>query len=856
MVISDYNAIAELINHGVAADLAEAAALALKAGVDMDMMANAYRAGLPAALNRGLVTMADIDAAVARVLTLKEQLGLFDDPYGRGGPESATSLAGRRQLAREIASGSVVLLKNDKNALPLAEGRLALIGPLADAPGEMRGCWSAAGTAADCVSVLAGLRFALPHQSIRYAEGVDIESEDESRIAAALALCDDADTIVLCLGEAANMSGEACSRAHPGLPGKQAALVEAVMARANGKKVIAILFSGRPLVVPDLAARVDALLAAWAPGSEAGNALADILTGRAAPSGRTPVSWPRAVGQIPVYFGERPTGRPANPGDHYTSKYLDEDNAPLFPFGHGLGYGDIGYSGLSVAPAVARESESFAITVTLTNRGARAATETVFLFVRDKVASVTRPLLELKGFQRKPLQPGESGAVNFILPASALKFFDASMRPVFEPGEIEILAGPSADRARLLVQTVDAGLKRSRQARRHQGQHQKQSRHRIGIFAAIKQRHGGKEDHKARQNHAPDPGDRIGQEQRGQSLQDPDDAMGIAGEAPAAIGRPHKTRTGEMDKTTDSEDSGENQCVECRHGKHEPLLFLLNGRWGTRPSFARAAYRMAALCGVHELPDRIRQDQPGSAQRAECQLGKFFAKRAGTGPGLHSQARALQALDRTRHGDGVAVLKTVRVEQAYLSPHTLQGPANAVRHGVFIVQNRNVDQENPARFQPHPYQAEESGLEEMAGNFFLVEGIQDYGVIACRVPAQKSRTIADLAIHFGRHVEIEPRDVEGHGIDVNQCDANATARQHGGQRAPGAADHQHMAGPFLHQKAEQGVNIFRKADAVAVGDALMVARLPIGDAARPVVFDQDDFRRGLRNQAWLASAAT
>ena len=217
VVISDYNAIAELIHHGVAADLAEAAALALKAGVDMDMMSNAYRAGLPVALNRDLVTMADIDAAVARVLTLKEQLGLFDDPYGRGGPESATSLAGRRQLAREIASGSVVLLKNDKNALPLAEGRLALIGPLADAPGEMRGCWSAAGTAADCVSVLAGLRFALPHQSIRYAEGVDIESEDESRIAAALALCDDADTIVLCLGEAANMSGEACSRAHPGI---------------------------------------------------------------------------------------------------------------------------------------------------------------------------------------------------------------------------------------------------------------------------------------------------------------------------------------------------------------------------------------------------------------------------------------------------------------------------------------------------------------------------------------------------------------------------------------------------------------------------------------------------------------
>ncbi|HEY2836437.1 MAG TPA: glycoside hydrolase family 3 C-terminal domain-containing protein, partial [Rhizomicrobium sp.] len=364
------------------------------------------------------------------------------------------TLAGRRQLAREIASGSIVLLKNDREALPLSGGRLALIGPLADAAGEMRGCWSAAGIAADCVSVLAGLRFALPHQSIRYADGVDIESGDESRIAAAAALCDDADTIVLCLGEAANMNGEACSRAHPGLPGKQAALVDTVLARAAGKKVIAILFSGRPLVVPELATRVDALVAAWAPGSEAGNALADILTGHAAPSGRTPVSWPRAVGQIPLYFGERPSGRPANLADHYTSKYLDEDNVPLFPFGHGLSYGEIVYSNLAITPAVAHVDDSFSIAVTLTNRGARAATETVFLFVRDKVASVTRPLLELKDFQRKPLQPGESTTVRFTLPANALKFLDAKMRSIFEPGEIEILAGPSSDRSRLLAQTV------------------------------------------------------------------------------------------------------------------------------------------------------------------------------------------------------------------------------------------------------------------------------------------------------------------------------------------------------------------------------------------------------------------
>ncbi len=326
VLVSDYNAIAELIHHGVAADMVEAAALALKAGIDIDMMANAYHDGLPGALARGLVTMEEIDTAVRRILVLKEQLGLFDEPYRRGITESATVLAARRQLAREAATRSIVLLKNDNAALPLADGRLAVIGPLADAPAEMRGCWPAAGVAGDCISLLAGLRFALPHRSIRYAPGVDIESADESRIAEAAALCDDADAILLCLGESTGMSGEACSRAHPGLPGRQNALAEAVLARAQSKRVIVVLFSGRPLIATDLIARADAVLAAWAPGCEAGNALADLLTGRASPSGRTSMSWPRGLGQIPIFFGERPTGRPANPADHYTSKYLDEKN--------------------------------------------------------------------------------------------------------------------------------------------------------------------------------------------------------------------------------------------------------------------------------------------------------------------------------------------------------------------------------------------------------------------------------------------------------------------------------------------------------------------------------------------------
>ena len=227
-----------------------------------------------------------------------------------------------------------------------------------------------------------------------------------------------------------------------------------MLARAKGKKVIVILFSGRPLVVPDLIARTDAVLAAWSPGSEAGNALADLLTGRASPSGRTPMSWPRATGQIPVFFGQRPTGRPANPADHYTSKYLDEENEPLFPFGHGLTYGDFVYTDLAVSPEAAEESGSFAITLTLTNRGPRAASETVFLFTRDKLASVSRPVLELKGFDRIALRPGESGVVTFALAARDLRFAGPDLEPLFERGEIEILVGPSADRARLLSATA------------------------------------------------------------------------------------------------------------------------------------------------------------------------------------------------------------------------------------------------------------------------------------------------------------------------------------------------------------------------------------------------------------------
>ena len=465
VIISDYNAVAELMRHGIAADLAEAAALALKAGVDIDMMADAYRRGLPVALERGLVTVMDIEESVRRVLQLKEQLGLFDDPYRRGArPEAAAAVTHRRKLARNVGARAIVMLKNDGGTLPLAGSlrRLAVLGPLADAPGEMRGPWWGAADTDGHVTVAAGLRAALPECRLLQAAGVAIDGHDDSGIAAALEACTAADAIVLCLGEAATMSGEAASRAHLGLPGRQRQFAEAVFERARAAQtpVIVVLFSGRPLVVPWLVEKADAVLAAWFLGSEAGNAVGDVLTGRVSPSGRTPVTWPRAAGQVPIFFGERPSGRPANPQDHYTSKYLDVPNDPLFAFGHGLTYGRFTLSNLRVTPSGVEDIDTMKISVDVRNEGTRAAQETIFLFTHDKVASVARPLLELRGFSKIDLRPGEAGTVTLSLRAAELRFLGLDLAPVFEPGEVEILVGPCADRAQLLAATVDLSWSR------------------------------------------------------------------------------------------------------------------------------------------------------------------------------------------------------------------------------------------------------------------------------------------------------------------------------------------------------------------------------------------------------------
>ncbi|HEX4150818.1 MAG TPA: glycoside hydrolase family 3 N-terminal domain-containing protein [Steroidobacteraceae bacterium] len=459
VIVSDYNAVAELINHGIAADLAQAAALALQAGVDIDMMAGAYRHGLPIALDRGWVGSADIDESVRRVLTLKWKLGLFDDPYRRGSvAESAEAVETRRRFARGVAVRSLVMLKNDRDALPIPPGiRVAVIGPLADAAADMRGPWWGAAEPEGQVTVVAGLRGALSEPLVAFERGIDIEGVDaQGGTARALDLCAQVDAVVLCLGEAATMSGEAASRAHPHLPGRQRQFAEAIFDRARvlRRPVIVILFCGRPLIVPWLVERADAVLAAWFLGSEAGNALADVITGRTSPGGRTPVSWARSVGQVPLFFGARPSGRPANPNDPYTTKYLDAPNDPLFAFGHGLTYGRFRLSNLRVSRDNITENDTLSVGVDVTNEGGRAAEETVFLFTHDKLASVARPLLELKGFAKIRLEPGQSGAVTLPLAARDLRFLGLNLEPVFEPGEVEILVGPCADRSKLLTATI------------------------------------------------------------------------------------------------------------------------------------------------------------------------------------------------------------------------------------------------------------------------------------------------------------------------------------------------------------------------------------------------------------------
>jgi beta-glucosidase len=460
VMISDFSAVAELIAHGVAADLVDAAALALKAGIDIDMVSDVYPKGLAVALERGLVEMRLVDEAVRRVLALKLRLGLFDDPLRRHGGSSASAVANRpdtsRELARNAARRSIVLLQNRNDVLPLrGEAKhLAVIGPFADNPSEMLGPWYAQGKAEEMTTFLHGIREALPGWTISFAAGGGIVEKDPAAFALSLEAARDADMVLMCLGEELLMSGEAASRASPNLPIVQRQLAEAVFAWR--KPTIVTLTSGRPMTgLGWLLEGADAVLATWFLGSEAGHGLADVLTGRFNPSAKLPVCWPVDVGQVPIFYAQRPTGRPRDPNNHMTSRYIDMPNEPLFCFGHGLSYTRFAYKAVRTSAPVLAKGGSLRVEVDITNEGTMAGEETALLFIRDPVASVTRPVLELKGMAKISLAPGASGTVGFTIGCPDVCFPDDAGHPVFEAGVIELLVGPKADHATLLKATIE-----------------------------------------------------------------------------------------------------------------------------------------------------------------------------------------------------------------------------------------------------------------------------------------------------------------------------------------------------------------------------------------------------------------
>ena len=456
VVITDYTAIPELLNHGVGADIADVAALALKAGVDVDMVAQAFIQGLPTALERGAVTMADIDAAVARVLAFKVRLGLFDDPYRRGavGGIAATQRAEHRALAREAARRCAVLLQDRPQLLPIARAprRVAVVGPLGDDGAAMIGTWGAAGLPAESVTFYQGLQNRWPTSEIGFAAGVPLEGDGPADIDGACDLAAAADLVVLCLGENGLMSGEGASRGRPGLPGRQAELARAIL--ALGRPTVVLLTAGRPLIEPWLFETAGTIVATLALGSEAGNGVADLLSGDADFTGRLPFTWPVDVGQIPIFFSQRPTGRPADPGNRYSARYIDLPVEPLFPFGHGLAYAAIELANVRVDRQTLSDGEVLTVEVEATNPSARPGESAILLFTRDPVASVARPLLELKGMTRIALEPGETRTVAMTLQAADLAFPGLDLEPVVEPGEVRVLVGPTADPASLLPVTV------------------------------------------------------------------------------------------------------------------------------------------------------------------------------------------------------------------------------------------------------------------------------------------------------------------------------------------------------------------------------------------------------------------
>jgi beta-glucosidase len=466
MVVTDYTGINEMMDHGMG-DLPTVSALALKAGVDMDMVGEGFLTTLQASLQQGKVTQEQIDNACRHVLEAKYKLGLFQNPYKFCDEKRAAQqlfTPENRQAARSLAADCFVLLKNQNHLLPLAKGgKLAVVGPLGDNRLNMPGTWAVAVDAAKSVSLLEGLKaVAGEGTQIVYAKGSNLEADAalEERACAfgktlnrdprpaaemiqeAVTVSQDADVIVAALGESAEMSGESSSRSNIELPQVQKDLLQALL--LTGKPVVLVLFTGRPLALKNENDRVPAILNVWFGGTESGLAIADVLFGKVNPSAKLTTTWPQTVGQVPLYYNHKNTGRPLKPGagfQKFRSNYLDVSNEPLYPFGYGLSYSDFSYSDVKLDKSRAQGNETVTASVTVTNRSKVDGKEVVQLYLRSMVGSVTRPVKELKGFKKLLVKAGESTTVSFALTPEDLKFYNSDLKYDWEPGEFVVMIG-------------------------------------------------------------------------------------------------------------------------------------------------------------------------------------------------------------------------------------------------------------------------------------------------------------------------------------------------------------------------------------------------------------------------------
>ncbi|MCG7393624.1 beta-glucosidase BglX [Microvirga sp. ACRRW] len=445
-VTSDWVGVGELILHGVAADGAEAARKAILAGVDMDMMGLLYINHLPDEVRAGRVPESVVDESVRRILRTKMRLGLFDQPTIDPKRTEAAPSTEARQIAREVARETLVLLQNKNDVLPVKSGTrsIAVIGPLADAPHDQMGPHAARGHKEDSVTYLQGIRQRAQSAGITvtHAPACDLMCRSTEQLPAAVEAAKQADLVIAVFGEPQELSGEAASRAHLELSGKQNEVLEALI--ATGKPIALVLMGGRPQVLGPLAERVPSILMTWYPGTEGGNAVADVLFGDFNPSGKLPVTWPRATGQLPMYYNRLPSSRPTIPNNRFTLHYIDEEITPLYPFGWGLSYTQFAYSDAAVAQQKLDAGQMLDVSVTLTNKGSKAGQEVVQLYTRDPVASRSRPVRELKAFEKVSLNPGETKRVTLRVPVESLGFHLDDGSYVVEAGTIQAFIGGSS----------------------------------------------------------------------------------------------------------------------------------------------------------------------------------------------------------------------------------------------------------------------------------------------------------------------------------------------------------------------------------------------------------------------------